>query len=921
MKKYMIFIMMILLAGAAYAYPVSMVIESLDGDFHTTVYTCADTMCYDLEEQTADTYGNPNNYLIPDLGSGVRYSAEYNYKECYLPWANRKDTSPTTGYGPWHYTVDFSKGSGCASRFNSIDISDDTPAYADTVTVSAEIMSSHVISDQGAQSIPESIEDYYSSVVDVYFYVDDQYVEQKQVNIVFGETTTVEFEHEISHTGQYNFSIWTKMDNDCKCTSSYWQHRYAYAEVEEECTQDSDCNYLDNDYCDADDVYHTEGVCENYECQTQESFVEDCNDYDTSYCSGDDILSEDYTCLMAQCTLFSSSTIDCDDGLYCNGEETCDAAQCESGTPVDCSANDICGIATCDNDPDANPFTWDYREEFVSECDESTDSCTQGDETISFECSTANCGAECELDSDCDSNSCEESYDDYCEGYELVDYDGDRIKDSTTVSASCENTCDSCVCTDCAVDCSAPAPYQYCSIECGAECDSQNPCDDTDCDYLDGCVGDDYYDYADVENSCLGSCECEQNSCESPIIFENDPRCTECQTDDDCDYLDEDYCESDTVMHKEGVCQDYQCTVMVEEIEECDYLDNQYCSGSELIFEDYSCQNAECVVTGSGGFDCNDGLYCNGEEGCEVDQCMPGEQVDCSSNNKDEIATCDNDPDNNPFTWDYREEFVSECDEITDSCTQGDETISSECSTSKCDAECETDSDCGLQGSCVDCGCEYDYFCGDGLVIGQEECEYPNTQDNQYCSQPTEECDGYYFGTRDSYGNCDSVCGCVEDNFEYALVIGKCGVECIEDEDCDDDNPLTLDWCEDYQCNYEETDCDYNYVSDPKAKIHIDRIGFVQDEFVKAGDELTIVVSFKNMGYCEMKSTKIEAFIPWIPAKSRRLGPMSVNADGEITKDLIIEIPEHTPPGFYDVRLDIYNQGLRRTRHRPIFVY
>jgi serine protease len=143
----------------------------------------------------------------------------------------------------------------------------------------------------------------------------------------------------------------------------------------------------------------------------------------------------------------------CDDDLYCNGAETCQTGVCQAGTPVDCSANNIAGIATCNNVPDdSNLFTWDYREAFTSECVEPTVKCTTGDTTISHECS---------------------------------------------------------------VD------------KCSAECDATHPCSDTECDHLDGCVGNDYYDYYDVANDCLGDCTCENNECGAPTIYENDPRCTE----------------------------------------------------------------------------------------------------------------------------------------------------------------------------------------------------------------------------------------------------------------------------------------------------------------------------------------------------------------------------------------------------------
>jgi hypothetical protein len=72
-----------------------------------------------------------------------------------------------------------------------------------------------------------------------------------------------------------------------------------------------------------------------------------------------------------------------------------------------------------------------------------------------------------------------------------------------------------------------------CSVsQCDAQCDEDNPCPSTDCDGFDGCVGNDYYDYHDVENNCLDDCSCETNPCESLTIHSNDVRCTGNQVDE-----------------------------------------------------------------------------------------------------------------------------------------------------------------------------------------------------------------------------------------------------------------------------------------------------------------------------------------------------------------------------------------------------
>jgi hypothetical protein len=100
--------------------------------------------------------------------------------------------------------------------------------------------------------------------------------------------------------------------------------------------------------------------------------------------------------------------------------------------------------------------------------------------------------------------------------------------------------------------------------------------------------------------------------------------------------------------------------------------------------------------------------------------------------------------------------------------------------------------------------CQKDY-CGDGRVSGNEQCESPNTENNYHCLQATEQCIGRQLATRDSFGSCDSDCGCVSDNFGApSCVRGKCGAECSTDLDCDDNNPFTIDRCsEGCVCSYQ----------------------------------------------------------------------------------------------------------------------
>jgi hypothetical protein len=88
---------------------------------------------------------------------------------------------------------------------------------------------------------------------------------------------------------------------------------------------------------------------------------------------------------------YAQSGTPCNDNLYCNVGETCnDAGTCTDGSLRDCSANNISGIATCDNSPDNFSSTFDWRNAFTSTCDEEHDVCTTGDSTINHVCADSN---------------------------------------------------------------------------------------------------------------------------------------------------------------------------------------------------------------------------------------------------------------------------------------------------------------------------------------------------------------------------------------------------------------------------------------------------------------------------------------------------------------------------------------------------
>jgi len=68
--------------------------------------------------------------------------------------------------------------------------------------------------------------------------------------------------------------------------------------------------------------------------------------------------------------------------------------------------------------------------------------------------------------------------------------------------------------------------------------------------------------------------------------------------------------------------------------------------------------------------------------------------------------------------------------------------------------------------------------CGDGEVNGDDQCELPSTNDNEFCSQSTNSCQGNKTGSRDSFGSCSEICQCQIDSFSFACQKGSCGATC-----------------------------------------------------------------------------------------------------------------------------------------------
>lgn len=179
------------------------------------------------------------------------------------------------------------------------------------------------------------------------------------------------------------------------------------------------------------------------------------------------------------------------------------------------------------------------------------------------------------------------------------------------------------------------------------------------------------------------------DNCNS-LIDDLDPQCWECSgpgDDEACNDADRDFCVGNQLWHDEGECSDtppHLCSPVTTMTQDCDALDGPVCgSGTLLNQEDYSCINsspteASCQVTDSHLImDCDNSLYCDGQESCVAGECELGVPIDCSAydcsyigmpGNASDPYSCNYDPDNDPLTYDVRAGFTSTCKESPQGC-------------------------------------------------------------------------------------------------------------------------------------------------------------------------------------------------------------------------------------------------------------
>jgi hypothetical protein len=338
---------------------------------------------------------------------------------------------------------------------------------------------------------------------------------------------------------------------------------------------------------------------------------------------------------------------------------SCECTDCDvdcSAAPTEKCVPGVCG-AVCKTNADCDDLNAHTIDTCLGDCTckhDSTEFCGDG---------IVQAGETCELPGDLNDPVCNQTTSE-CLGKKLGTRDG---------FGNCDAQC------GCDFD-----DFNYLCVKdsCGATCD-----DNSDCvDYCEGTI-------KHTSRSCDLSTSC---SCSGGSTF-------------DCNSLDGWYDTNNTEWVSTGLCtekerkeqkeRDYNCAVGA-------IVDCVYTNGSTQWIDTGKTRNKP------NGTSCDDGLFCKDNDVCTNGQCG-GTDKDCSGFSFTKIETCFNNPDNFYFTWDFRNNFTSVCDEANDKCTEGNDTITHTCDVARCGAHCVTNDDCYDKDSSTidicaeDCVCEY----------------------------------------------------------------------------------------------------------------------------------------------------------------------------------------------------------------------
>ncbi len=455
----------------------------------------------------------------------------------------------------------------------------------------------------------------------------------------------------------------------------------------------------------------------------------------------------DDVCVSGVCT-YSYTTNTCNDNNLCTVDDVCSNGLC-SGTQKNCDDSDVCTADSCD------PATGDCVHTNIqgccytsADCDDNNlctdDVCNTQNQCVNTnnnddcgtcaKCSSGSCIADLTQDDDC--GFCEKCTDKFTCGYQSTTEDVKNecaLEDCSTGFCDGEGSCDlrpsNYVCREKAGVCDIEDKCTGSSADCPADAKSNSECRASSgiCDLPEVCDG--------VNNDCptdlvrsssyicrdSGACNpaeyCDGSSKQCPVDLKS-PDGTDCpgtpgkccsgicdndgisNTDYHADCRSGPQCISPgswgyISINEGSLCGGYNCREcklgLCNNDEDsrctgdCDYCDGN-CVPDESICEELYC--SDC--TGSGT-----------SFSCTYDQT---ENSDCNEFDITGVESCDHNPDNIHYTFDYRSEFDSVCSAMN-VCSQGQNLIAHTCADNDlsdsvplggCDAMCDENSDCSI---------------------------------------------------------------------------------------------------------------------------------------------------------------------------------------------------------------------------------
>jgi len=549
-----------------------------------------------------------------------------------------------------------------------------------------------------------------------------------------------------------------------------------------------------------------DGICQQGQC------AQLCeNDFD---CDDDIACTVDFCDSTSGRCRHSANNNYCDDGLYCNGTESCNTSfGCMPGMPIVCNDGFTCTVDYCDensrdcavttNDAicnDGNPCTINKCEEGIGcvndenniiPCDDGNP-CTTGDFCTGGECN----GHEGELQCPFEENGCQYVGCDPRVGcIRVVDNDKQCNGDACARQATCN--------------------FGECVTTLAIDCEGDNPCLAYSCHPVEGCKSEvlhlsDCNDY----NACTINDSCNMSSCEGSTRDCNDNNdCTvdDCDTETGCTHsAKDDQTACQLTGGGSGVCRNgycaNSCTGSCNDNNACTTNDNcnaGYCEGNEISCDDSNpCTEDSCdIATGCVNNALTDQTPCSVDN--KAGQCLAGSceifcelDSDCNDQNPCTSETCD------PaigcsyeFTDNVACQPESKC-AVDGICLLGECRIQTE---KQCDDlnSCTEDS-CDPATGCIFENSENGKACNDLIA-----CTFNDTCNAGVCTGEFVNCDDQNDCTEDlctNDGTCDNIPltgnSCNDDNLctsVSACVMGIC--EGLQEIDCDDQNPCTVDEC------------------------------------------------------------------------------------------------------------------------------